>query len=730
MRPFSGQPRPEQDDFIHQRWTARFPELYRREERVPRILRSRGSRRREERSRLPGERGDGYSGKLTPRGYELELERALLFAWIRSPFYRYADFVLQADCSFHEENGYSALGFCLRQMNESNYYYFLVSSRGYFRFDRVFNGNPDVLIPWTRIREELWTPGRGTGGFHLRIIAHGDRFVFLLEEEWIGEVDDDAIPSGNWGWAGQNYDEKEEARFYLRRAVLESRPLEVEAEYYRWTRVLPADSRSRLELAENFHYMGAHPAALIQLKKILRERPLEGRERELLIRCLAGTGLYAEALEAARNLMAEKGADPDLLEISGACLYQLNRFLELRDLLKEHRTLLEETPWYWGLLGNGEYALGNYEAAAAAYDRAARMNPEEPLFAENLVRARARLGEAGAEAELEAALLYFRQGQLQEARTLLGRISPEDPSSPAARALEGKIWFQEEAWEKAETRFDELLEAGTADSSILLARKEEREAARELLEKAAEEEPGEFVYQFKAAESRFLSGLSPDPYLPRALELDPEDPWVHNLAGLDALERGEPRRAAEHLARALTLGADNPEILINLTRAQWESGDTAGALERLRDRTEPELCNHRGNLLAETGDYPGAVEAYEKALAADRENRTYLLNCAAACVEADYVHRAEELLQSLGEEEDPEVYNLLGNLARIKGEFSRAESAYRAALALDPENVSFLLNLAELQSLRGHYREARTLLEGIPPAGAAGWRKPYGTGWR
>jgi hypothetical protein len=95
----------------------------------------------------------------------------------------------------------------------------------------------------------------------------------------------------------------------------------------------------------------------------------------------------------------------------------------------------------------------------------------------------------------------------------------------------------------------------------------------------------------------------------------------------------------------------------------------------------------------------------------DPGNAVYKENCAAACIELDMVHRAEELLAQI-EPEHPSasVYNLLGQVAALKGERARAELAFSAGLERDPGNPDISVNLASLQRERGTHDEARDLL--------------------
>jgi tetratricopeptide (TPR) repeat protein len=89
-------------------------------------------------------------------------------------------------------------------------------------------------------------------------------------------------------------------------------------------------------------------------------------------------------------------------------------------------------------------------------------------------------------------------------------------------------------------------------------------------------------------------------------------------------------------------------------------------------------------------------------------------NCAAACLEAENITRAEELLVKVIESQPTvSAYNLLGNLCVLRTEYLRAEYCYNEGLRLEPRHRELRLNLASLHLERSRYKPAKELTEAL-----------------
>ena len=707
--------------------------------------------------RFPTEVDQDYTACVRKGRLELEIHKSSAFAWVVAP-YKYRDFVLEGRLAIDPGNGYSSAGFVFRHVNDENFYYFLVSNRGYFRLDVVFNRTPFHLIEWTP------TPLASGEPLELRVLARGDRFAFFIDDEWIAETTDDTIPDGAIGFGAQNYEERPRGRFFLHHVMVESRPVEVEKQYYRWVHVVPARPEYRTALARSFLSMGKPLEALGQLRRSFDRKEAGAEELLLEGQAYLQAGLYSEALESLDRCLSLEPRNTQAATNKADALYLSRNYLAARDYIQsvlERMAELARDPLLHNLLGGCEYSLGNWERSEAAYRTAADLDPQNPLYKENLARSLERLDRRGDASQLylEAARLLFKAEVHDELSLVLSRakalLAPEDQAARLElRALEGKMLYQEGEHKRAEAIFREVLDEGGEDTTVdylyglILIESKHRSEAERYLARAAEREGSYALYWFRLAENRYLvqaesgwqgSGGSesggwesgtplppPDEALERAYSLSPEDPWINNLYGQLLMERGDAQRALEFFQRALEFiqrAQDAAERSVDIYR---NHADALLRLERYQEAVQlvsrglevcgehPELLNLRGNSRVELEQFAEAREDYERALKLDPDNLDFMENCATCCLELDLILRAEELLNRILEERPTAwAYNLTGSLAMRKNEHDRARLAFEEALKLDPRNPEIRLNLVSLRLDQGHYEQAKELLGGV-----------------
>lgn len=235
------------------------------------------------------------------------------------------------------------------------------------------------------------------------------------------------------------------------------------------------------------------------------------------------------------------------------------------------------------------------------------------------------------------------------------------------------------------------------------------------------------------------------------------DPSVDYAAGVAALNAGQYKAAEKSLSRVANAAPDSPELWLMLGKANAGQDDWKGAQKAYARalKLEPDnLEGHKGLGLALAGlkdpkaqaqldwltakaatcgescadapDIKAAIEAVRAAIGGAPQARLEagaLMFAAPAAGDHAYLaavslineHRYDEALQALDQARaafgpHPDVLTYQGYAWRKKGDWNRAETYYRQALAVAPAHKGALEYFGELKVERGDMKGARTLL--------------------
>lgn len=676
--------------------------------------------RRPQKSRFVPEVCPEYTAEYDSGGFALTVLKPDCFAWTVDPLYQYADLIAKSSAGFSTPDADAAFGFVLRHKTDRDFYYFLVRSSGQFRFDLVFNGTPTPLIPWTDLDD--FDPSE----FTLEVFCRTDLFTFFVDGKWVGEAQDESISEGKLGFGMQNF-HQENARALVSSMSIEARSARVYESYDSRMEEAGPEAERRLRIARRFYEVGRFQQAVVEYRRASAARPEAGEDAFNLMDSYVQLGLHDRAREVADEYLRVHPRDPRAVLIKAEVLYLQNDLTGCRDFLLERRE--GASGQLLNLLGNACYALGDWERAEDAYARACDSADSIALYWLHRARAAERAGkpEDALSRYLEAGRRLFREEAYEDLESVVHRVEALDPENWEVRGLKARVLFHQERFTEAKALLEKLYKERRAQDTavpfllaLILTREGERTKALPLLEDAAVTEEDFALYWFKYAEALDTLGRDPGEALAKARELDPDDPWILNLFGHRLILDGRPVEAVEPLERAYDDNQD-PDIAINLAEAYHLTGHPEQAFELLSNREHAGTCTMRGNLFARQGKTDEALIEFEKAASLEPTNRDYLLNAAGAALEADMIFRAEELLgQAMELGADSDTFNLFGNLARIRGEALRAESAYLEALKLDPDNREVRTNLADLYATRSKFDRAneevdRVLADGPHP---------------
>ncbi|MBN2873706.1 MAG: tetratricopeptide repeat protein, partial [Spirochaetales bacterium] len=495
-----------------------------------------------------------YHTRVEDGAFVLELKKPSLFAWADDGTFRYADVSIEAEIDFSDDDQEQAspqqasplrasplraAGLLLRKAAESSFVYALISSEADVRLDMVFNGEPRTLIPWTACP---WA--RGASRFVLSVVARGSHFVVMVNGRFALEAEDDSLASGGIAFAAQSYSEP--AVFRLVSYRVESRPVEVEADYLRYARIIEADADQRRRLAEGLFSLGYFVAALVQLQKIADRGAETANDAFLKAECLLRLDMPGEAAQAIEECLALDPTKEEAIEERYNVMYLCGEYSRLKEALESDAARVAGSPRLANLLGHAYYNGGSWAKAASSYGVAARGEPTMPIYSRNYARALEKAGQPSdaSAAWLAAARGFYEQGAWDDALECSARLRELGYDKVTLDSLEAMIDYGGGEPAKAEPVLARLFRKGLADApasyvyGLILARRGKRTEAIKAFRQAASLEPERPLYRYRLAESLFMAGEPYQAELDAAIEAAPDDGWTLNLAGQAAMRRG------------------------------------------------------------------------------------------------------------------------------------------------------------------------------------------------
>ena len=193
----------------------------------------------------------------------------------------------------------------------------------------------------------------------------------------------------------------------------------------------------------------------------------------------------------------------------------------------------------------------------------------------------------------------------------------------------------------------------------------------------------------------------------RYIEQRPKNPWGHYMLGLSAWKSGDPAKAEQAFAEALSIDPHHVKSLVNLSRLFIEQKRHDEAIDRLTRAAEIEpesVVVYR--LLGRTHHVQGqtdeAVKAYSRAIELNELDAWSMNNLGLVFLETQ---RAEEALQWFAKAVElkknvPAFHNNLGMALEHTGRFKAAATAYSEALAADPGYAKAKKNLARVEAVK------------------------------
>lgn len=659
-----------------------------------------------------------YAASVDSGALVLSLRKDNLFAWTDAGTYRYADAAITARFDMGKSEAKRSAGLIIRKADDSSFVYILVSSGAEIRLDVVFNGEPRTIVPWISCP---WA--EGSAEFVLDVVARGTRFTAMLNGKFALEAEDDALDSGGIAFAAQSYAQPAACRLLSLR--VESRPMEVEVDYLRFSRVVQADADQRRRLAEGLSVLGSYVPAIVQLRKIEARGEALARDRFMVAECLIRLSMLDDAAAEIDACLSLVPGMEEAIEERFNLLYLRGRYAELKDALEAAPDRVAGSPRLANLLGHAYYNEGSWRKAADAYGNAAANDSAMPIYAHNAAMALEKCGDpqAASGAWLAAAKGFYAQQAWDDAEDCSMRLRELGFDKATLDSLDALVAYGRGDTQTSWSILSRLARKGFPEAAaayvygVLLAERDKRSESIKAFRRAVELEPSVPIYRYRLAEALWLAGQPCQTELDDALAAAPDDGWTLNLSGQAALQRGDTAGAADLFRSAAQALPDRSEPVVNLSEALLRLGEPGQARDVLGTwpSQSAAAANQLGTILASSGDLAAAVQLYRASCALNLKEAfvvDYHTNLAAALIELGEYAEAEEALRRVLETcDDARALMLMGDVCAAYGDAARTELSYRSALELEPDNALVIDRLARQYLSRQRYPLAGQLAE-------------------
>ncbi|MDD8051049.1 MAG: tetratricopeptide repeat protein [Verrucomicrobiota bacterium] len=438
----------------------------------------------------------------------------------------------------------------------------------------------------------------------------------------------------------------------------------------------PENGRIWLRLVDLAQITGELDLAIRSCRKVLEFNPEFHVVRQRLAQTLAVKGELEEAIEQADILREQEPLNTDFINLAGALYWRVDRRDEALALMQESIEIDPRQTQLRVELGEHLMELDRYADAVGVMEGAGSDGEQSPqlqyLLGLGYIVSN-RLAEARTAWDRYVALLSERGVDLRGAGEFYVRygllLQDLDDWSAAAEMFEKAV----------EAQPDNLMVCREFAVSLFRAGQEDR--ARDVIGHAAQRVQ---LPPFQIALFKAQFALDIDDFATASQEFEDVVSLASNLE--------EPLPDAE-LARIFFLaGAANERA-----SAYQRSVDLLRRSIEL-DPQYPEALNYLGYMMAERGeDLLEAKSLIERALELSPENGAYLDSLGWALYRLGDLNGALENLLKAQEsiDDDPVVFEHLGDVYWDLGQLGRARSAWNRALELDPGNQDIQRKLDE-----------------------------------
>jgi cellulose synthase operon protein C len=497
------------------------------------------------------------------------------------------------------------------------------------------------------------------------------------------------------------------------------------------------ESAASIKQAEQQVAKGDLKAAEIELRNAIRQTPQDPALHARLADVYLQLGDVASAEREARTARERNGSEADYLPVLADALLRQEKFADLLDMVQpdDREPALESK--VRTALGTAEAGLRDRDKAEKLLREAVTLDPSairpkiqlarlltttKPQDADKFIDEAIAANPHSAEALQVKGEMLRTRGDQEGALRLLDDALKIDPKNLLAHLSRANVNIAEGKYKAADEDLDPILKASPNNylasylRGLELAKQQQYAAADRIFDRISPAFPTFWTGYYLQGATKLALGqyAQAETILGKYLTHVPGDMRAARLIATAALQQRAPSRAIEYLKPVVDKNQPDAATLTVLGNAYMADHKPDLALQQYEKAAvlEPEnqaIKTRVGISEIDVGEGQQGLATLEQAFATDAgapiAGPTLVINE----LRAGRLDKADEIADSLikRDAKNPIYQTLLGVVRVSRQDYSGAESAFRAALQINPELPATTRDLAQLYLATGRTDEAK-----------------------
>jgi putative PEP-CTERM system TPR-repeat lipoprotein len=510
-----------------------------------------------------------------------------------------------------------------------------------------------------------------------------------------------------------------------------------------WSVAYAKDSPTSVKEAEQYIAKGDLKAAEIELRNAVRDAPQDPVLRARLAEVYLQEGDAQSAEREARAAGKRNGNEADYLPALAEALLRQEKYANLIDLVQPgNRDPVLESKLRTAL-GIAAWGLGDRAKAGTLLGEAIKLDPgatrpkiqlarlltgTKPAEAEKLIDEAITAVPRSAEALQVKGEMLRSRGDQEGAVRLFDEALKADANNIAAHLSRAGVNITRGKYKAADEDIDPILKADRNHfmanylRGLELAKQQKYAEADRIFDRISPDFARLWAGYYLQGATKLALGqyAEAEESLRKYLAHVPEDVRAARLIATAALQQEAASRAIEYLKPLVDKMPADAATLAVLGDAYMADHKPDLALQQFQkaaalDPDNPSIKTQVGRSEIDTGQGEQGLATLEQVFGTEAGALIAGPTLVITELRAQHLDRAAEVAASLIEHDtkNPIYHSLLGIVRVAQHDYSAAESAFRTALAINPELTPATRDLAQLYAATGRTDQARTLFNEI-----------------